>query len=170
MTTRSDLLPLSCEVPDAAAAAQLSTYWMPLDEPRHTWASFGDEATLNQSLIATGHAFFALAQETKALRHFTFATEQQQHPRFAKDADWWYTQAERALYEATHHWSRAACALDTLRPTDLTPDALLEVRALSRQVRQQQERLWSLTDEVRAAIAAWRRQQQQQTTHPQEVV
>src|SRR5205823_5538983 len=103
------------------------------------------------------HAFFALSHETRALRYFTLAWKQQQGP-YPKDTDYWYSQADRALQDATHHWSRAACALDTLTPDELTADDLNEVRRMSRAARAQQERLWKLTDEVRTAIADWRRQ------------
>ena len=137
----------------------LSTYWMPLDEPIEQWASFAQQHTEQRvpALTAVGHAFFALSHETRALRCFTLAYKhQQQHSRLPKDSDYWYNQAGRALLDATHHWSRAACALDTLTPDDLTADDLAEVRTMSRAARVQQERLWKLTDEVRAEIADWR--------------
>ncbi len=86
---------------------------------------------------------------------------------YPKDADYWYTQAGRALQDATHHWSRAACALDTLTPDELTADDLDEVRRMSGAARTQQERLWKLTDEVSASIADWRKQHQ--TAAQQEV-
>jgi hypothetical protein len=54
------------------------------------------------------------------------------------------------VQEAAHHWSRAAFALDTLLPTDLDPSAFARARQLSRIARTQQERLWALTEEVRA--------------------
>ena len=137
----------------------LSTYWMPLCEPIDQWASFAQHAERIPALTAVGHAFFALSHETRALRSFTLACQPQQG-RLPTASDYWYTQAGRALLDATHHWSRAACALDTLTPAELTPDALAEVRRLSRVARAQQERLWKLSDEVRTAQADWRQQHQ----------
>ncbi|SRR6266567_6322535 len=138
----------------------LSTYWMPLCEPIYEWATFAQHAERAPALTAVGHAFFAFSHETKALRYFTLAWEQQRG-RYPKDTDYWYTQTGRALMDATHHWSRAASALDTLTPDELTADELNEVRTMSRAARAQQERLWKLTDEVRAEVADWRRQYQQ---------
>ena len=145
----------------------LSTYWMPLDEPRHAWAAFGEVATLAPMLNATAHAFFALASETKALRHFSLAVEQERRRLFAAHAGYWYGQSEQALGEAARHWSRAAYELDVLAASDFRcpQDGLDEARSMSRAARVQQERLWKLTDEVRAAIVLWRERhppQQQQ--------
>ncbi len=150
-----------------AAQSELSTYWMPLCEPIYEWASFARHAERVPALTAIGHAYFALAHETRALRSFTLAWKQQQG-RYPKDADYWYTQAGRALMDATHHWSRAACVLDTLTPDELTQDDLDEARRMSRAARAQQERLWQLTDEVRAAIADWREQHQQPAAQREE--
>jgi hypothetical protein len=143
-----------------AAYPTYSTYWMPLDAPRADWAAFGEEATRIPMLTATAHAFFALAHETKALKHFTSAGQQRHSYRLPTEADFWYRQTERTLYDATHNWSRAACALDSLLPSELAPQELTLVRTMSRAARQQQERLWRLTDEVRAEIAAFRAEQQ----------
>ena len=147
---------------EASSSARLSTYWMPLDEPRRAWAAFGAEVTLVPTLTATAHAFFALAHETKALRHFTFAWEQHTGSRFPDHAGYWYGQAEQALFEATHHWSRAACALDSLLARELTPVALAKARQMSRAARAEQERLWKLTDEVHGAIVGYRAAHQAQ--------
>ena len=145
----------------------LSTYWMPLCEPIDEWVGFARHAEQRApALTAVGHAFFALSHETKALRYFTLACKQQQG-RYPKDTDYWYTQAGRALLDATHHWSRASSALDTLTPDELTTEDLDEVRRMSRAARTQQERLWKLTDEVSASIADWRKQHQ--TAAQQEV-
>src|SRR2546421_9382165 len=145
----------------------LSTYWMPLAEPIYEWASFAQHAEQRvPALTAIGHAFFALAHETRALRSFTLAWKQQQG-RYPKDTDYWYTQTGRTLQDATHHWSRATSALDTLTPDELTADDLDEVRRMSRAARAQQERLWKLTDEVRASFQDWR--QSCQPAVPQEV-
>ncbi len=138
----------------------LSTYWVPLCEPIDEWATFAQHAEQRvPALTAVGHAFFALSHETKALRYFTLACQQRQG-RYPENADYWYNQAGRALQDSTHHWSRAACALDTLTPDELTADNLQGVRRMSRAARAQQERLWKLTDEVRAAFQDWRQSRQ----------
>src|SRR6266581_3581638 len=81
----------------------LSTYWMPLCEPIYDWASFAQHAEQRVPVLtAVGHAFFALSHETRALRYFTLAWKQQQGPS-PKDTDYWYTQADRALMDATQH-------------------------------------------------------------------
>jgi hypothetical protein len=151
--------PLEQDRPPVQSA--LSTYWLPLEGVTQQWAAFGAQADCALTLKATGHAFFALSQERRALRHFDLAAEQQQRRLFAEHADYWYGQAEHALFEATHHWSRAAYELDALSASDFHyQDGLDEVRALSRAARAQQERLWKLTDEVRDALLAWRREQE----------
>jgi hypothetical protein len=160
MSTHLSALPEDEQDTRSSAYPVYSTYWMPLDAPRADWAAFGEEATLIPMLTATAHAFFALAHETKALKHFTYAAQQRHSYRLPKEADFWYRQTERALYDATHNWSRAACALDSLLPSELAPNDLTLVRRMSRAARLQQERLWRLTDEVRAEIAAFRAQQQ----------
>src|SRR5437588_2236466 len=114
----------------------LSTYWMPLCEPIDEWASFVQQHAelLAPALTAVGHAFFAFSHETRALRSFTLACQQQQGC-YPKDSDYWYTQAGRALLDATHHWSRASSALDTLISDELTAEDLAEVRRMSRAAR-----------------------------------
>jgi hypothetical protein len=112
-------------------------------------------------LTAIGHALFALSRETRALRLYTLAWQKQQWhaPRAVTNSR--YQQAVRHLQEAAHHWSRAACSLDSLLPTDLDPSALARARQLSCMARTQQARLWALTDEVGAEVEAWRAQQEQ---------
>ena len=158
--------PLSLQEERPPEQPTLSTYWMPLDEPRRTWAAYGAKTTLIPMLTATAHAFFALAHETKALRHFTFAWEQHTGHRFPDHAGYWYAQAEQALFEATHHWSRAACALDSLSPRELTTAELAEARQLSQVARTQQERLWKLTDEVHVGRLTYDAEQTQQGRSP----
>ncbi len=160
--------PSPARIPDLATQLQreLSTYWMPLCEPIYKWTAFAQHTEYAPALTAVGDAFFALSLETKALRYFTLACEQQQG-RMPIDSGYWYKQAVRALLDASHHWSRAAYALDTLTPDEPTADDLHEARSMSRAARAQQERLWKLTDEVRAARADWR--QSSQPAVPREV-
>jgi hypothetical protein len=146
----------------------LSTHWIPLHELLAHWM---DPETLMLPvqvaplLTAIGHALFALSRETRALRIHTLAWEKQQEDAPAVVIQSRSRQTVRHLQEAAHHWSRAAFALDTLLPTDLDPSALARARQLSRIARTQQERLWTLTEEVQADGEAWRAQQ-----HPQEEV
>lgn len=134
----------------------LSTHWMPLHELIAHWM---DLETLLQPvpvapiLTAVGHALFALGRETRALRLHTQAWQDEQECAPATLIQSRLHQAGRHLQEAAHHWSRAAFALDTLRPSDLDPAALARARQLSRIARTQQERLWKLTEEVCAGQA-----------------
>ena len=154
-------IPIEEEEHPPASVPCLSTYWMPLEGVIQQWAAYGAEADRVPLLTATAHAFFALAHETKALRHFTFAREQHTGSRFPDHAGYWYGQTEHALFEATHHWSRAASALDSLSPRELSAAELVEARRMSHAARAQQERLWNLTDEVHAALVAYQAAQQQ---------
>lgn len=135
----------------------LSTHWMPLHELIAHWM---DPETLlfpapaAPVLTAVGHALFALGRETRALRLHTQSWQYKQHCAPAALIQRHLQQAVRHLQEAAHHWSRAAFALDTLLPSDLDPSALARVRQLSRIARTQQERLWALTEEVRAGQPA----------------
>jgi len=130
----------------------LSTHWM---DPETLLLP----APVAPLLTAVGHAFFALGRETRALRLHTQAWRAEQECAPAALIQGRLHQAVRHLQEAAHHWSRAAFALDTLRPSDLDPAALARARQLSRIARTQQERLWQLTEEVRIGQAT--------TTHDQ---
>lgn len=129
----------------------LSTHWIPLHELLVHWT---DPETLllpapvAPILTAVGHALFALGRETRALRLWTRAGQQEQQGVSALVTRQTRQQVLRHLQEAAHHWSRAAFALDTLLPSDLDASALARARQLSRIARTQQERLWQLTEEV----------------------
>jgi hypothetical protein len=141
----------------------LSTYWIPLQELIAHWSNLDLlllPAPVAPLLTAIGHALFALSRETRALRLCTLAWEKQQQDAPEAIIQSRYAQAARHVQEAAHHWSRAAFSLDTLLPSDLDPTALARARQLSRIARAQQERLWALTDEVRAEHAAAARQDQ----------
>ena len=142
----------------------LSTHWIPLHELITHWTEIDSllvPAPVAPLLTAIGHALFALSRETRALRLYTLAWEKQQWHAPHAVTNSRYHQAVRHLHEAAHHWSRAAFSLDSLLPTDLDPSAFARARQLSRIARTQQERLWSLTDEVCADSEAWRAQQEQ---------
>ena len=154
-------LDVSPALETSSSLAPLSTHWIPLHELLLHWT----ETDLLQSLptpvapllTAIGHALFALAQETRALRLYTLAWQKQQWHASPVVIHSRAGQAMRHLHEATHHWSRAAYSLDTLLPRDLEdPVALARARQLSRIARAQQERLWALIEEVQADIETWR--------------
>lgn len=128
----------------------LSTHWIPLHELLTHWMDVETlmlPAPAAPILTAIGHALFALSHETHALRLSTLTWQQQERAPDAATRSG-YNQTVRHLQEAAHHWSRAAFALDTLRPADLDQAALARARQLSRIARTQQERLWALTEEV----------------------
>jgi hypothetical protein len=148
---------------ETGSPTPLSTHWIPLHELITHWTDVEKlllPAPVAPILTAIGHALFALSRETRALRLYTLAWEQRWHAPSAVTNSRSH-QAVRHLQEAAHHWSRAAFSLDSLLPEDLDPSALARARQLSRIARTQQERLWALTDEVRADIEAWRQQQEQ---------
>jgi hypothetical protein len=147
---------------EESGTAPVSTHWIPLHELIAYWTAVDTlllPAPVAPLLTAIGHALFALSRETRALRLYTLAWQKQhwQAPQIETESR--YQQAVRHLHEAAHHWSRAAFSLDSLLPTDLDPAALARARRLSRIARTQQERLWKLTEEVRADIETWRAQQ-----------
>lgn len=155
--------------------APLSTHWIPLHELLVHWTEpdlLRLPTPVAPLLTAIGHALFALAQETRALRLYTLAWQKQQWHAAPVVIRSRAGQAMRHLHEATHHWSRAAYSLDSLLPRDLEdPSALARARQLSRIARTQQVRLWALIDEVQADIETWHLpplpQDQQQDAPPQ---
>jgi hypothetical protein len=147
---------------ETGSPTPLSTHWIPLHELIAHWTRLGPlltPAPVAPLLSAIGHALFALSRETRALRLYTLAWQKQQWhaPRAVTNSR--SHQAVRHLHEAAHHWSRAAFSLDSLLPTDLDPAALERARRLSRIAHIQQERLWALTEEVRAERETWHAQQ-----------
>ncbi len=122
---RTHLLDVS-PVLETGSPTPLSTHWIPLHELLAHWTD-GETVLLPAPvaplLTAIGYALFALSRETRALRLYTLATEQQQWHALQADTNRRCQQAIRSLDEAAHHWSRAAFFLDCLRPTDLDPPA-----------------------------------------------
>ena len=149
---------------ETGSTAPVSTHWIPLHELITHWTAMDTlllPAPVAPILTAIGHALFALSRETRALRLYTLAWQKQQWHAPCAVTNSRYHQTVRHLHEAAHHWSRAACSLDALLPTDLDPAALARARQLSCIARTQQARLWALTDEVGADVEAWRAQQEQ---------
>src|SRR5712692_4262969 len=149
---------------ETGSPARLSTHWIPLHELIVHWTAVDTlllPAPVAPILTAIGHALFALSRETRALRLYTLAWQKQQWHASSAATHSRSTQAVRHLHEAAHHWSRAACSLDSLLPTDLDPQALARARQLSRIARTQQARLWALAEEVCADSETWHAQQEQ---------
>jgi hypothetical protein len=148
---------------ETAGPTPLSTHWIPLHELITHWSNLDLlllPTPVAPLLTAIGHALFALSGETRALRLCTLAWEKQQEDAPETVIQSCYQQVVQHVHEAAHHWSRASFALDALLPSDLDPSALARAHQLSRIARTQQERLWRLTDEVRAEQAAAARQDQ----------
>lgn len=165
--------PDACELSpvwEEGSSTPLSTHWIPLHELITHWMDAEIvqlPAPVAPLLTAIGHALFALARETRALRLYTLAWQKQQGRAPAAVTRSRCEQTVRHLHEAAHHWSRAAFALDTLQPSQLDPEALARTRRLSRIARTQQERLWALVEEVETENAT--RHTGQNHTQQQEV-
>ena len=133
----------------------VSTAWMPLDALIREWATFGARATSAPSLTATGMAFLALSWETSALHHRTWAHQDQQRGR-SRSAMRDLGQSMQDLGHATRHWSQAALWLECLANDERQPVEDLEpVRILLRQVLSQQQRVWTLMQEVQEDLLAY---------------
>lgn len=169
LTPESDACEISPEL-EYGSPTSPSTHWIPLHELLAYWTRTETAqlpAPVAPLLTAIGHALFALARETRALRLYTLAWQKQEQEGAAEAITRSRcAQTVRHLHEAAHHWSRAAFALDTLQPTQMEPEALVRARRLSRIARSQQERLWALIDEVEAEGQAW--QAEQNHTQPQQ--
>jgi hypothetical protein len=139
------------------SSTPLRTHWIPLHELIVRWTDAQtlllEPAPVAPLLTAVGHALFALSHETRALRLWTQTGQQKQQGLSALIIQPRRQQVVRHVQEATHHWSRAAFALDTLLPNDLESSVLARARQLSRIARTQQERLWKLTEEIQAEPA-----------------
>jgi hypothetical protein len=139
------------------AFSSLSTLWMPLDALIQEWADFSAQATSAHALTATGMAFLALSWETSALHHRTRAYQDRQRG-LGRSAVRDLGQTMQDLSHATKHWSQAALWLERLVNDERFPAEDLElVRELMRQVRSQQQRVWTLMQEVQAHLLAYRR-------------
>ena len=138
--------PVPATLPDLAT---LSTLWMPLDATIQEWASFGKEALSFSALLAVSEAFCGLAWETKALRHHTWASQEQQRGRWRKVV-FWLRKAVEDLDCATSHWNQALCWLDIAGNDDQQQDpaCLDSIRTLMRATCEQQKRRQALSQQV----------------------
>jgi hypothetical protein len=133
----------------------LSTLWIPLDALIEEWADFGTDAATAPALTATGMAFLALSWETSALHHRTCAYQDQQCG-LRRSAVRGLGQTMQDLSHATTHWSQAALWLERFANDERQPVEDLEpVRALMRQVLSQQQRVWTLMQEVQEDLLAY---------------
>jgi hypothetical protein len=127
--------------------------WVPLDEVRQTWASFGVEALSCSALLATSNAFRALCWETSALRYRDLACQAQQRGGLLRDAAApWLDRVIQDLGEAIRDWRNVQLWLERLATRDTRPTCtgpLEQVHVLSQQVATQQERLHHLLGQVR---------------------
>jgi hypothetical protein len=128
---------------------------MPLDALIQAWVDFGAQAAAAPALTATGMAFLALSWETSALHHRTRAHQDRQRGlRRAAVRD--LVLSMQDLSHAIRHWSQVALwlerqALDERQPLeDLEP-----VRILLRQVLSQQQRIWTLIQEVQEDLLSY---------------
>ena len=135
--------------------------WIPLDEVRQAWASFGAEALSCPALLAAATAFRALCWETSALRYYGMACQPQRGGLFQQAAAPWLDRVVSDLGEAVRDWrsvqfwlERFASSRDTWQ--DCT-EPLEQVGALSEQIAAQQQRLRHLLGQVWQERSACRR-------------
>lgn len=118
----------------------LSTLWVPLEETTQQWATFAQEAITVSSLLATGTAFYGLAWETKALRHYSWARYERGRGRARKEAHW----LERAVQDldcAIDQWQQALSWLDLVGSDEQQDPASLDtIRHLMEQAHAHQAR------------------------------
>lgn len=157
--TRLPLLDVS-PVLEFGSPTPLSTHWLPLHELLRHWTDsallFGEPTPVAPLLAAVGYALFALSRETRALRLWTLAGQQEQQSLPALVTRQRCRQVACHLHKAASYWSRAAATLETLHSSDLNPSALDRARQLTHIARSQQERLWALTAEVCGTDASTR--------------
>jgi hypothetical protein len=133
----------------------LSTSWVPLDETIQAWASFGAQAASAPALSATGMAFLALSWETSALHHRTKAYQDRQRGR-SRSSVRDLGQTMQDLSQAIRHWSQVALWLERLANDEHHPvEDLDALRLLLHLVQQQQQRVWTLTQEAQEDLQAY---------------
>jgi hypothetical protein len=134
--------------------------WVPSDEVRQAWASFGAEVLSAPALLATGTAFRALSWETSALRYHHLAYQAQQRGGLFQDAAApWLDRVILDLGEALRDWQSVQVWLERLAASrdsrQTCTEPLEQVHALSQQVVTQQERLRCLLGQIRQERSAY---------------
>jgi hypothetical protein len=168
MTTTSPLQPPQQHdtpvlPPTLASLSTLSTLWVPLDETIGRWAMFAHEAITVSALLATGTAFYGLAWEAKALRHYTWACYERTRGRVRKEAHW----LERAVQDldcAIDQWQQVLSWLHLAGNDDQRQDpaSLDTIRSLMGQVNEHQARRRALHQQVQQEYASAKQQVRRQ--------
>ena len=138
--------------------------WIPLDEIRQTWASFGAEALSARALLATSTAFRALSWEASALHYHGLAAQAwERGGRFQQAAAPWLDGVLVDLREAVRDWHSVQGWLERLATPHTSqhsaPESSEQLSALTEQVTATQERLRHLLEQVRqerAGVPIWR--------------
>jgi hypothetical protein len=132
-----------------------STSWVPLEGIIQDWLDVGREATLATVLAAAGAALFALSHEKHALRCYTQGWHDSWHQATEQAQEAFHLTGEH-LSAAAQQWSLVVSLLDTIcgeQPQAVPADERSRIRALSQVAREQQARLYTLAEEVRADLA-----------------
>jgi hypothetical protein len=147
----------------------LSTLWIPLDETTGQWSAFAQEAITVSALLATGTAFYGLAWETKALRHYSWACHERERGRANKEAHW----LERVVQDldcALDQWQQTLSWLDLAGNDEQQDPASLDaIRHLMEQAQAHQARRRTLHRQVLQEYVSVKHQlsQQQRKEEPQ---
>ncbi|HJT58441.1 MAG TPA: hypothetical protein VJ761_18185 [Ktedonobacteraceae bacterium] len=128
--------------------------WIPLDELRQAWASFGAEALSAPALLATSTAFRALSWEASALHYHGLAAQVwERGGRFQQAAAPWLDGVLVDLGQAVRDWHSVQGWLERLatpRTSQHTaPESSGQLHALAEQVTATQERLRHLLEQIR---------------------
>ena len=163
MTNQRDtLFPSPLHPPTAPIA--LSTAWIPLDALVQEWATFGTQATDAPTLTATGMAFLALSWEMSALHHRTWAYQDQQRG-LRRSAVRWLGQTMQDLTHATKHWSQVVLWLERLALDEHQQvEDLDAIRSLMQRTLEQQQRVWTLMQQVQEDLLVYGQQPAGATT------
>ncbi len=143
--------------PTLSSLSTLSTLWIPLDETIQQWAAFAQEAITVPALLATSTAFYGLAWEAKALRHYTWACHERKRQRTRKEAHW----LERAVQDldyAVDQWQQVLSWLELAGNDDEQQDSasLEAIRHLMGQAAEHQARRRALHRQVLQEYASLR--------------